>query len=239
MCRGKEKVMTELRIGPMPVAPPQEVVEALQQIETASVGHLRHTGFMRGDIQAIFATQPTRAGVAVTLAIPAMCSTLLHYALSHVRPGDMLVIDRLGDDRHACLGGVVARAARMAGVAGVIIDGPCTDAAEILAEGLPVWCRGVSSVTTRQLDLGGTFNRPIACGGVPVLPGDIILGDASGVVVLPADEAADIAAICIAREGRVSRTMERLLAGEKLGDITRAVDKINARLNPPENEGKN
>lgn len=231
--------MTELRIGPMPAVVSQEVIDALQQIETASVGHLRHTGFMRGDIQAVRPDQPARAGVAVTLAIPAMCSTLLHYALSHVRPGDMLVIDRLGDDRHACLGGAVARAARMAGVAGVIIDGPCTDAAEILAEGLPVWCRGVSPVTTRQLDLGGTFNRPIACGGVPVLPGDIVLGDASGVVVLPADEAADIAAICLAREGRVTRTMERLLAGEKLGDITRAVDKINARLNPSDNEGKN
>ncbi|EKJ94850.1 dimethylmenaquinone methyltransferase [Bradyrhizobium lupini HPC(L)] len=229
--------MTELRIGAMPVSPPQEVIEALQQIETASIGHLRHTGFMSGFIQAVLPQQQACAGVAVTLAIPAMCSTLLHYALSQVRPGDMLVIDRLGDSRHACLGGAVARAARMAGVVGVIIDGPCTDVTEIIAEGLPVWCRGVSSVTTRQLDLGGTFNRPIACGGVPVLPGDIVLADASGVVVLPADEAADIAEICIARETRVARTMQRLLDGEKLGDITRAVDKVNARLNPGATEG--
>lgn len=224
--------MTELRIGPMPAPATAELLAALEKIETASVGHLRHTGFMDGGVQAVNSVQKARAGVAVTLALPAMCSTLLHYALSHVRPGDMLVIDRLGDRRHACLGGAVARAARMAGIAGVIIDGPCTDVAEILAEGLPVWCRGVSSVTTRQLDLGGTFNRPVACGGVPVLPGDLVLGDASGVVVLPADEAFEIAEICVAREGRVARTMERLLAGEKLGDITRAVDKVNARLKP-------
>ncbi|WP_117195844.1 RraA family protein [Rhizobium terrae] len=222
--------MTELRIGSMPEPAPREVVAALEKIETASVGHLRHTGFMSTGIQAAAPDQKARAGVAVTLALPAMCSTLLHYALSHLRPGDMLVIDRLGDTRHACLGGAVARAARLAGVAGVVIDGPCTDVAEILAEGLPVWCRGVSSVTTRQLDLGGTFNRPVSCGGVPVLPGDLVLGDASGVVVLPADEAAEIAAPCIAREGRVARTMQRLLDGEKLGDITRAVEKINARL---------
>ncbi|EUB98910.1 Dimethylmenaquinone methyltransferase [Rhizobium sp. CF080] len=231
--------MTELRIGPMPATVPREVLAALEKIETASIGHLRHTGFMSGKIQAVTPHQKARAGVAVTLALPAMCSTLLHYALSHLRPGDMLVIDRLGDSRHACLGGAVARAARLAGVVGVVIDGPCTDVAEILAEGLPVWCRGVSSVTTRQLDLGGTFNRPVACGGVPVLPGDIVLGDASGVVVLPADEAAEIAATCIAREARVARTMQRLLDGEKLGDITLAVDKVNLRLNAAGEEGKN
>lgn len=72
---------------------------------------------------------------------------------------------------------------------------------------------------------------------MPVLPGDIVLADASGVVVLPADEAAEIAAICIAREARVARTMQRLLDGEKLGDITRAVDKVNARLKPGTTEG--
>jgi 4-hydroxy-4-methyl-2-oxoglutarate aldolase len=229
----------EFRIEPMPAPAPRDLLGELEKIETASVGHLRYTGFLHGDILPVDRGQKARAGVAVTLALPAMCSTLLHYALSHLRPGDMLVIDRLGDRRHACLGGVVARAAKQAGIAGVVIDGPCTDVAEILAEGLPVWCRGVSALTTRQLDLGGTFNRPVACGGVPVLPGDIMLGDASGVVVLPADEAGEIAATCIAREARVARTMERLLQGEKLGDITRAVDKVNARLNPADDRKTN
>lgn len=219
--------MREYRIEPMPQAADLALLRHLQKIETASVGHLRHTGFMHGSLQALNRQQQTCAGVAVTLALPAMCSTLLHYALSHLRAGDMLVIDRLGDDRHACLGGVVARAAKQAGIAGVIIDGPCTDVAEILAEGLPVWCRGVSCVTTRQLDLGGTFNRPVSCGNVPVLAGDIVLADASGVVVLPADEAAGIADVCMAREARVARTMERLLEGDKLGDITLATDKVN------------
>lgn len=222
--------MPEFRIEPMPAPASPALLGALERIETASVGHLRYTGFLDGDIRPVDPGQRARAGVAVTLALPVLCSTLLHHALSHLRPGDMLVIDRLGDTRHACLGGVVARAARLAGVAGVVIDGPCTDVAEIRAEGLPVWCRGVSAVTTRQLDLGGTFNRPVACGGVPVLPGDIVLGDASGVVVLPADEADGIAAACIAREARVARTMERLLDGERLGDITRANEKVKARL---------
>ncbi|MHC3941828.1 RraA family protein [Paenochrobactrum sp. BZR 201-1] len=231
--------MREYRIEPMPQVVDPALLRHLEKIETASVGHLRHTGFMHGNIQALDRQQYACAGVAVTLALPAMCSTLLHYALSHLRAGDMLVIDRLGDDRHACLGGVVARAAKQAGIAGVIIDGPCTDAAEILAEGLPVWCRGISSITTRQLDLGGTFNRPVSCGNVPVLAGDIVLADASGVVVLPADEAAEIADICIAREARVAKTMERLLNGDKLGDITLATDKVNNYLQLARNNKAN
>ncbi|MBN7808641.1 RraA family protein [Agrobacterium rosae] len=222
--------MRKYRIDPMPADADPALLAELEKIETASVGHLRFNGFMHHGIQSLDRNQRTRAGVAVTLALPALCSTLLHYALSHVRTGDMLVIDRLGDDKHACLGGAVARAAKQAGIVGVIIDGPCTDVAEILAEGLPVWCRGVSPVTTRQAELGGTFNRPVSCGGVPVLAGDIVLGDASGVVVFPTDESQDIATDCIAREIRVARTMGRLLEGEKLGDITRAIDKVKSAV---------
>jgi regulator of RNase E activity RraA len=214
----------------MPGAADSALLAELEKIETATVGHLRYTGFMDCRIQALDRKQITRAGVAVTLALPATCSTLLHYAMSYVRPGDMLVIDRLGDRKHACIGGAVARAAKQAGVVGVVIDGPCTDVEEILVEGLAVWCRGVSPITTRQAELGGTFNRPIACGNVPVLPGDIVLADASGVAVFPADEAWDIASTCIAREIRVARTMSRLLQGEKIGDITRAIDKVNAAI---------
>lgn len=218
--------MEKYRIEAMPEQADPALLALLEQVDTATIGHVRHNGFMNQAIQALDRGQKPRAGVAVTLALPAFCSTLMHYAVSHIRPGDMLVIDRLGDERHACLGGAVARAARLAGAVGVVIDGPCTDVSEILAEGLPVWCRGVSAVTTRQADLGGLFNRPISCGNVPVLAGDLVLGDASGVVVLSADEAREMAEQSIARQGRVERTMERLLAGEKLGDITGANKRV-------------
>lgn len=218
--------MKKYRIEPMPELADPTLIALLEQVDTATIGHVRHNGFMNRSIQSIDRAQKPRAGVAVTLALPAFCSTLMHYAVSNIRPGDMLVIDRLGDERHACLGGAVARAARLAGAVGIVVDGPCTDVAEILAEGLPVWCRGVSAITTRQADLGGMFNRPVSCGNVPVLAGDLVLGDASGVVVLSADEARELAEQSIARQIRVGHTMERLLAGERLGDITGATRRV-------------
>ncbi len=214
------------RIEPLPAQAATGVITALESIETATLGHVRVTGMVERGISALSPGQPTRGGTAVTLALPPMCSTLMHYAVSLIRPGDMLVVDRLGDDRHACLGGAVARAARMAGAAGVVIDGPVTDVSEILEEGLPVWCRGAAALTTRRLSLGGTFNRPISVGGVAVMAGDVIVADAMGVVVLPADEAAAEAEAGRARELRVARTMERLSAGEKLGEITGVLDDV-------------
>lgn len=225
--------MSRYRIDPMPAPADPALLSALERIETATLGHVRLTGMMDRRVRSLDPAQSARAGVAVTLALPAMCSTLMHHAVSILRPGDMLVVDRLGDDRFACLGGAVARAARLAGAVGVVIDGPVTDAADILTEGLPVWSRGPSSLTTRRLELGGTLNRPVSCGGVPVLAGDIVLGDASGVVVLPAEEAEAEAAAGLAREGRVARTMDRLAAGERLGDITGVNARI-AALSEPE-----
>ena len=222
--------MNKYRIAPLPAQPEAGLIADLETIETATLGHVRFTGFMDRRIQALASNQPTRAGCAVTLALPAMCSSLMHYAVSFLRPGDFLIVDRLGDDRYACLGGAVARAIKNSGAAGVVVDGCVTDVAEILAEGLPVWCRGASSLTTRRADLGGTFNRPIACGNVPVLPGDIVIADASGVVVLPADEAREAADGAIAREERVQHTMQRLAAGEKLGEITGTIASINAQI---------
>ena len=117
------------------------------------------------------------AGTAVTLAIPGQDSTLLHHALGLLRPGDILVVDRLGDDKHACWGGGVTVAAKAAGALGGVVDGPCTDLTEIEDSDFPMWCRGMSPITTRLYNLGGTLNLPVSCGGVTVSPGDAIIAD--------------------------------------------------------------
>jgi len=210
--------MPDYRIAEMPQQISAEVRDKLLQVETATIGHSRHWGFMNRGIQPLLANRRI-AGTAVTLAIPGQDSTLLHHALSLVRPGDILVVDRLGDDKHACWGGGVTIAAKAAGLAGGIVDGPCTDLAEITDSDFPVWCRGLSPITTRLYNIGGTLNLPVSCGGVQVNAGDVILADESGVLVLPADEAEARAIEAIARQERINEIQARVKSGEKLGDL--------------------
>lgn len=217
--------MPEYRIEPMPQQIPPALVEKLSRVETATIGHSRHWGFMDRRIQPLLRNKRV-AGAAVTLAIPGQDSTLLHHALGLLRPGDILVVDRLGDDKHACWGGGVTVAAKAAGAIGGIVDGPCTDLTEIEDSDFPMWCRGMSSITTRLYNLGGTLNLPISCGSVTVKAGDVILADESGVLVLPPGEVAAIADAALARQERGERNQARVKAGEKLGDISGATQMV-------------
>jgi 4-hydroxy-4-methyl-2-oxoglutarate aldolase len=217
--------MADYRINPMPAQIAPELVARLMQVETATVGHSRHWGFMDRGIQPLLRSKRI-AGTAVTLAIPGPDSTLLHHALGLLRPGDILVIDRLGDDRHACWGGGVTIAAKAAGAVAGIVDGPCTDLAEIEDSDFPMWCRGMAPITTRLYNLGGMLNLPVSCGGTVVQAGDAILADESGVLVLPALEADAVAEAAIARQERGERNQDRVRSGEKLGDLSGATKMV-------------
>jgi len=217
--------MPDYRIEPMPPQISPALAEKLSRVETATVGHSQHWGFMDRGIQPLLRNKRI-AGAAVTLAIPGQDSTLLHHTLGLLRPGDILVVDRLGDDKHACWGGGVTVAAKAAGAIGGIVDGPCTDLTEIEDSDFPMWCRGMSPITTRLYNLGGTLNLPVACGNVTVRPGDVILADESGVLVLGPEEADAIADEAIARQERGLKTQDRVKAGEKLGDISGATKMV-------------
>ncbi len=221
--------MGDYRIGPMPAQVAPAILAKLMKVETATVGHSRHWGFMDRGIQPLLRTKRV-AGTAVTLAIPGPDSTLLHHALGLLRPGDILVVDRLGDDRHACWGGGVTIAAKAAGAVGGIVDGPCTDLTEIQDSDFPMWCRGMAPITTRIYDLGGMLNKPVSCGGVVVMPGDAILADESGVLVLPPDEAEAVAEAAIARQERGEQNQDKVRAGAKLGDLSGATAKVLASI---------
>ena len=156
--------MAKYEIGAMPGQISAEVVALLEQTETATVGHWRHWGFCERRIQPLLRRRRV-AGTAITVAIPGPDSTLLHHALGLLRPGDILVVDRLGDDRHACWGGGVTVAAKASGAKAGVVDGPCTDLEEIEASDFPMWARGMAPITTRILDMGGRLNCPVSIGG--------------------------------------------------------------------------
>jgi len=209
------------KIGPLPPQIDPDLLERLRAVEPATVGHWRHWGFVSGAI-ARQRRGPPVVGTAVTLAIPGEDSTLLHHLLALVRPGDFVVVDRLGDTRYACWGGGLTLAASAAGVAGAVIDGPCTDIAEIEACDFHVWSRGLSPITTRLRDLGGMMNVPVSCGGVVVQPGDAVIADDNGVLVLPPEELDEVIDAGLARQQRGAAREAQLRAGEKLGALSGA-----------------
>jgi len=217
--------MQKYAIDPMPPQISPEVIALLEQTETATVGHWRHWGFCDRRIQPLLRRKRV-AGTAITLAIPGPDSTLLHHALGLLRPGDVLLVDRLGDDRHACWGGGVTVAAKAAGAKAGVVDGPCTDQEEVEASDFPLWCRGIAPITTRLYDLGGRLNQPVSIGGVVVMPGDAVLCDESGVLVLPPGEAESEARAAIERQARGLLTQGRVANGEKLGAISGATAKV-------------
>ena len=220
--------MPKYIVEPMPAPISAEVIALLEQTETATVGHWRHWGFVDRRIQGLLRRRV--AGTAVTLQIPGPDSTLLHHALGLLRPGDILVVDRLGDDRHACWGGGVTVGAKAAGAKAGVVDGPCTDIEEVEASDFPLWCRGLAPITTRIYDLGGRLNVPVAIGGTVVMPGDAVLCDESGVLVLPPGEAESEARTAIARQERGLGNQEKVAKGAKLGDLSGASAKVQAGL---------
>ncbi len=199
---------------PLPPQAPDHLVRQLASVETSTLGHWRLWGMCDPKLRPL-APEMKACGTIVTLALPGPDGALLHEALAQVRANDVLVIDRLGDTLHAAVGGVVAAAARQRGVAGIIVDGPVADLAEIIATGLPVWARGVSARTTRRLGLGGRLNVPVSVGGVVAHPGAIALGDGDGVAFISAEEAAvdiDRAAAAAQSERRIRDGLARGMA---------------------------
>lgn len=206
------------------VAP--ELIEQLRGIPPATVGHMQDFGFMDNGLRPIGRRGFTVCGPALTLKVMAIDSAIVHHAIGMAQPGDVLVIDRNGDNKHACWGEMTSLAAKVRGVAATIIDGPATDVVEIDEMEFLVFSRGISPITTRSLALSGEINTVIQCAGVCVAPGDIILADDNGVLVLPPGMVPDVIERCLPRFQREAVTRRRILAGEALGDISGANQRV-------------
>lgn len=189
-------------------------------VSAGTIGHFRTEGFMASEIQSL--VRPVRVlGTALTVSCQPTDNAPVADALGRARPGDILVIDRQGDRRHACWGGLLTLAAERAGVAAVIIDGAATDWREITELEYPVFCRNLSALTTRRLELAGSIGEPVVCGGTLVRTGDVVLGDDDGVVVLPADDASAILDEALLREAREARMRGFLDQGLPLAEARR------------------
>jgi 4-hydroxy-4-methyl-2-oxoglutarate aldolase len=211
----------EYRVGPRPEPIPPSLRESLSRVETATIGHFEPLGFVGAHVQPVFPSSV--CGTAVTVAAPGRDGTVIYRAIEMLQGGDVLVISRVDRDDVACVGGGVATAAKARGAVAIVLDGPCTDAQEIRAIGLPVWCCGVSSKTTnRQFRIGGAVNLPVACGAAAVLPGFAVLADNSGVFVADVARMQEIAARALARQKRSALLRVHLQAGGSIFDFDRS-----------------
>lgn len=191
-----------------------EALQLLSSVETATIGHFRSDGFMDPAIQCVIDGIRV-TGRALTISLPGNDGTALPHALSRASPGDILVIERPDDDRHACWGAVMTAAALARGVAAVILGGYVTDIGSIRSAGLPVWCRGRSPVTTK-LNGRGYVGGAVVCGGIKVENGDVVLADENGVCILPPADARVVAREALAIQAKEPGIIARLENGEDI-----------------------
>lgn len=165
----------------------KELTERFMKVDPATVGHYIGGGYMSPRMKPVRRDESRMVGSAYTVRMPGRDSCAIYYAISRAPKGSVIVVDRCGDETFACCGEMVASYAQGRGMAGLVIDGPATDSIAIGKMDIPVFCTGISSVTTVILGVTGEVGIPVTCSGTAVNPGDIVFGDADGVVVLPAD----------------------------------------------------
>lgn len=133
-----------------------------------------------------------------------------------VPPGHVLVMDCRGDTRAASAGDIYATRLKVRGAAGIVSDGGVRDSETIAAMDIPVYCAGASAPTNRIVHHAVDYDLPIACGFVAIYPGDIIVGNADGVAVIPQHIVDEVAKDAAEQEELEAYIMRRVAAGEKL-----------------------
>jgi regulator of RNase E activity RraA len=171
----------------------ESTIAGLRRFETPAISdQLNRLNTMLPEIRNLTDEHLTIAGPALTVKSYPGDNLMVHKSLDIARPGDVIVVDSHRSPLTAALGDLVSKKARHRGVAGFVVDGVIRDLPEIKRLGdFPVFARDVTPIGPMHRG-PGEINYPIACGGVVVNPGDIVIGDLNGVVVVPREFADDL-----------------------------------------------
>lgn len=193
--------------------PPADIVRLLGELGVATVHEAQgRTGLMRPYMRPIY--QEARLGAtAVTVLCPPGDNLMIHAAVEVCSPGDVLVVATTAESTDGMFGELLATSCRAHGVAGLVIDAGVRDTTDLTAMNFPVWSKAISAQGTVKAT-AGSVNVEIFCAGARVRPGDVIVGDQDGVVVVPHENAVNVADLAKQRQAKEVSSRERLRSGE-------------------------
>ena len=181
-------------------------------------------GLLRPYMRPIYPTARA-AGSAITVSCQAGDNLMLHAAMELCQPGDILVVTTTSESNDGMFGDLLAVSARAHGVVGLVIEAGVRDVADLTAMSFPVWAKAIHAQGTVKATLG-SVNIPVVCAGASIKPGDVIVGDGDGVVVVRREDAVEVARLSAQRIAKESLARDRLRNGELGLDFYGLRDKL-------------